>query len=161
MAAIIKEVAKLLSVAALVTTIPDVANASTMMASLNGTCLDVRFFGRISTIKCAKSLNIIHPNGRSGFYFVLDDDTVITFSGRGSRNQAGGSTDVQAIDMILLNNARVNNRSDQIPARGSCTFSNPFRGIPTTINCRANTARGIFEVKFAHDGSQPQVTEIP
>lgn len=68
---------------------------------------------------------------------------------------------MQTIDMILLNNARINKQPVQIPARGSCTFSNPFRGIPTTIMCQANTTRGDFEVKFAHDGTQPQVREVP
>jgi hypothetical protein len=144
------------------TQISETAKSSTLMGFLNGNCIEVKMPNLSSATSCSKAINVIHSTGRSGFYFVLANDMVITFSGAGSRNERGGNTDTQLVDLILVNKGGANaSRPDEVKAKGACTFSNPFRGIPTNIKCTAQTELGLFQISFAHDGSAPTITEIP
>jgi hypothetical protein len=40
-------------------------------------------------------------------------------------------------------------------ASGTCSLGNLERGVPATIECRANTDAGAFDGTFVTDGSRP------
>lgn len=120
---------------------------------LKGRCMRLVIRGQDATRICNPALmNTEYADGRTGFYFTAQKDTVVTFSGMGPEQitlRAG--TIVQPIDMIITNIA---GRVDKVRAVGRCRFGNPYKGS-ALIACEADTANGSYVGTFATDGSAP------
>ena len=134
------------------------------LTSLRGRCIRVVAAGRDLPAQCSPDpanavlLNTSYPDGRSGFY-VVTDGFILTFSGMGSQ-QIKTSPDavVQPVDLILFNRL-VNgdpNRPAKLRATGTCSYENPTRGVPTKVECNAQTEQGQFSLEFLHSGASPE-----
>ncbi len=134
------------------------------MTSLRGKCIRVMVAGRDLPAQCSPDpanallLNTSYPDGRSGFYIVTDG-FILTFSGMGSLQiKTSPDSVVQPVDLVLLNRL-VNgdpNRPAKLRATGTCSYENPTRGVPTKIECNAQTEQGLFGLEFLHNGGQPE-----
>lgn len=106
-------------------------------------------------------LNTNYPDGRSGFYVVVDG-IILTFSGMGSQQIKTGLDSVsQPVDLVIYNQS-VNSKPSpptKLRATGSCSYENPTRGVPTKIECNAQTEAGKFFLEFLHNGGQPEYIE--
>ena len=115
--------------------------------------------------------NTRYKDTRSGFYFFLND-YVITFSGiaKTAVNIDEHKT-LQHVDMVIFSKTKTLSAREKyftdkkhkgpspkrVFADGQCVSENPFRNVPTKINCLAKTKEGRFYIEFDHDGSQPKV----
>lgn len=128
-------------------------------ATLTGRCVKVIVASKKATGECAPSkdkaviMNTISQDGRSTFY-VVTDQHAIAFSGTGSI-QTSENSSMQPIDAIFLTRIGEKN-SETIRAIGGCKYENPTMGVPTQIQCSANTKQGIFALEFLHDGRPPK-----
>jgi hypothetical protein len=133
------------------------------MASLRGRCIRVLAAGSDLPAQCSPEpanallLNTNYPDGRSGFY-IVSDGFILTFSGMGSQQiKTSPDSVVQPVDLVLFN--RVNgdpSRPTKLRATGTCSYENPTRGVPTKIECNAQTEQGQFALEFLHDGRYPE-----
>ena len=134
------------------------------MASLRGRCIRVMAAGRNLPAQCSPNpanallLNTNYPDGRSGFYIVTDG-LILTFSGMESQQiKTSPDSVVQPVDLVLINRL-VNGdttRPTKLRATGTCSYENPTRGVPTKIECNAQTEQGQFALEFLHDGGYPE-----
>ena len=65
---------------------------------------------------------------------------------------------VQPVDLVLFNRL-VNgdpNRPAKLRATGTCSYENPTRGVPTKVECSAQTEQGQFALEFLHGGASPE-----
>ena len=136
------------------------ANPMTDMLLLEGQCgpgMVLRGQPQAS-VSCKPLINTVYKNGRTGFYFSTQRE-LITFSGVAPQINHGPNTVTQPIDLILINTPGTAspNQPTTLTAKGDCTFSNPFRGLRTTLNCKATTSQGAFIATFVHDGSTPKI----
>ncbi|MDR4305673.1 hypothetical protein IHQ68_03425 [Chelatococcus sambhunathii] len=117
-----------------------------------GRCKSFKMAGHDLTRGCAgKMLNTTYPDGRVGFYFVMTDGSIVTFSGYDRPNPTP-DTDLMAIDKIIVANKR-SGKSDEFAAFGRCTYGNFYKGF-RTVSCRATSQdgtehSGIFELTSA------------
>lgn len=124
------------------------ATAQNLMGA-EGRCKSFRLAGNDLTRGCAgKMLNTSYPDGRVGFYFVMTDSSIVTFSGYDRPNPTP-DTDVVAIDKIIVSNKRTGQTS-QFRAFGRCTYGNFYKG-QKTVHCRATSQdgsehRAVFEL---------------
>jgi hypothetical protein len=137
---------------------PDKATLTAMML-LSGRCLRLVLpdaAGPAPTC-VGKFLNTTYDSGRSGFYFVGEDERGVTFTGLGS-NQVKLNEDiaVQPIDGVIVT---INGEVKSLRAVGECKFENPYNG-PVPIVCRATTELGDFEAEFRTDGRKPDVSRF-
>lgn len=134
------------------------------MTSLRGRCIRVIAAGRDLPAQCSPDpanallLNTSYPDGRSGFY-VVTDGLILTFSGMGSQQiKTSPDSVVQPVDLVLFN--RLVNGDPNSPAKlratGTCSYENPTRGVPTKIECNAQTEQGQFALEFLHNGGHPE-----
>jgi hypothetical protein len=63
---------------------------------------------------------------------------------------------MQPIDKVVFT---FKGSSDYLKATGSCSFSNPYKGIPSSVSCSATTSEGKFSGEFMTDGVSPNVIE--
>ena len=141
------------------------------MTLLKGKCTKVSLFSKEVEEACDRSTNLRYKNSRSGFWFFLND-YIITFSGidMGSPPIAKHKR-MQRVDLLLITKTRGLSAkdkyfSDKVPktptpkkfnATGLCAWEDPYRSVPTRINCLAKTKKGEFYVEFDHDGSKPKI----
>jgi hypothetical protein len=124
------------------------------MVVMTGTCKKLTVSGKNRTADCkGKLLNTGYSDGRTGFYFVTTDGFTITFSTRGDQQvHPDANTAIAPVDMVIVGGR---GNVDRIAAVGRCKFTNPYRG-PAPLECRAETAGGIFDASFISDGSKPE-----
>lgn len=134
------------------------------MTSLRGRCIRVMAAGRNLPAQCSPDpsnallLNTSYPDGRSGFYIVTDG-YILTFSGMGSQQiKYSPNSVIQPVDLVLFNKPVKGdvNRPTKLRATGICSYENPTRGIPTMIECNAQTEQGQFALEFLHNGKYPE-----
>lgn len=134
------------------------------MTSLRGKCIRVMAAGRKLPAQCSTDtanavlLNTSYPNGRSGFYIVTDG-FILTFSGMGSQQiMTSHDSVVQPVDLVLFNQLVKGdpNRPAELRAIGTCSYENPTRGVPTKVECNAQTEQGQFALEFLHNGGAPE-----
>jgi hypothetical protein len=106
----------------------------------------------------SKLANMVLPNGREGFIFMLEKPGTPTlalgFFGYGSREVHTNSGQVVLpIDHIDMT---VNGNSGHTPANGQCLFADPTTGRPAPVTCIATTSVGNFSGTFMSDGSMPR-----
>ena len=93
-------------------------------------------------------MNVAFPSGRLGFMFLLNrngepEPVLVSFFGDGAnRVHAEGAMATLPIDHVYFT---VQGSTDDFPAGGSCSSSDPHKGSPARISCSADTARGRFE----------------
>lgn len=133
------------------------------MASLTGRCVRVIAAGRELPAKCSPDpvnavlINTSYPDGRSGFY-IVSDGMVLAFSGMGSQQiKTSPDSVVQPVDLVLFNRVANGDSSKptQLLAAGTCSFENPTKGVPTKLECSAQTEQGMFSLEFLHNGKKP------
>ena len=125
------------------------------MASVTGICGKLVVGDRELTGACsAKLLNVTYPDGRVGFYFVLDDGRIVTFSGMDGDNPTP-DTDVIHLDKVIMSRTDTPDQPDVFAATGTCGFGNPVKG-PMTVACDGTLSLGgTFSAAFTTDGKPP------
>jgi hypothetical protein len=132
------------------------------VATLTGTCTKVEAMGVTVDPKiCVNQImNLEYRDDRVGFTFVTkrsDDAAVVSFSGYGRDQLHLDADDVfQPIDKVVFT---FHGSSDYLKAKGSCSFSNPYKGTPAKVSCAAATSEGNFAGEFISDGVSPNVFE--
>lgn len=125
------------------------------MLGVTGTC-EALVVGKqqFSNTCSQKLLNVSYPNGRVGFYFVLEDGRIITFSGMDGANPTPDS-DVIDLDKVIVSRKDTPDTPDVFPAKGTCGFGNPMKGA-MTVSCEGTLADGqAFSARFTTDGKPP------
>jgi hypothetical protein len=146
--------------AAVLATLPSPAGAQTKIGNatamaLNGTC-DKLVIGKqkLGDSCDGKLLNMAYPDGRVGFYFVLDDGRVVTFSGMDGANPTP-DTDIVELDKVIIGVKGKPNNPKVVNATGTCKYGNPYQG-ETTVTCNGKLADGqMFSASFTTDGNPP------
>ena len=138
----------------------DRSNPLIGMVLVRGACGPelMRYGQTVADPSCKALINTVYRNGRTGFYFTAGR-SMLTFSGIEPQINQGPDDIIQPVDLILVTQMTTDEpgQPELLPASGRCSFSNPFRGIPTTVQCEAETARGRFAATFDHDGSEPSL----
>ncbi|WP_210259179.1 hypothetical protein [Agrobacterium sp. a22-2] len=132
----------------------DVATPPIMM--LSGKCLRVIVGEQDMTAACSGKLGrTVLADGRSGFYFLLGQNHILTFSGTDvmRKNAKGASIKV---DRLIFNEGLETNKPKVLSARGQCTYGNPSKG-QITVRCSGSLRQGTkFSASFQSDGTPPQ-----
>lgn len=127
--------------------VPDVGLAQNVIGG-QGRCKSLKVSGKDITKLCAgRILNLSYPDGRVGFYFVLKNGSIFTFSGLDQPNPTP-DTDVVAIDKVIYGPSSA--QPTVFAAFGRCSFGNYAKGHKT-VTCRATAQdgleyRGVFEL---------------
>lgn len=129
--------------------------ALTGFKALSGKCLRVSVGERDFTGGCGAKLGILsYSDGRTGFYFMLADNQILTFSGKGKGE--GGDRRSYVLDRVIFNTGVENAEPTVSAADGACAFGDPGRG-PVTVRCKGTTAGGTsFSASFRSDGRPPK-----
>ncbi len=125
------------------------------MVSVTGKCDTLVVGDRQLSRDCsAKLLNVVYPDGRIGFYFVLTDGRIVTFSGMDGENPTPDS-DVIDLDKVIMSRKDTPDKPDVFQAKGTCGFGNPMKG-PMTVSCTGTlSGGGAFSAAFTTDGKPP------
>lgn len=125
------------------------------MLGVSGTCAELLVGDLEFSKACSqKLLNVTYPDGRVGFYFVLDDSRIITFTGMDGDNPTP-DTDSVDLDKVIVSRKDTPDQPDVFPAKGTCSFGNPMKG-PATIACEGTLSDGKrFSAAFTTDGKPP------
>ena len=135
--------------------------SGTKMAMMRGTCSLLVVGGKDLTSQCKPTLmNNAYRSGRSSFMFGVGDAVMVSFFGVDS--QAVGDQATLAVDEIGIATGHADGTARRIPhaVRGSCTYSNPYRGA-SRVSCVADGSDGHYAVEFLSDGQPPNVIELP
>ncbi len=125
------------------------------MVSVTGKC-DALVVGdrQLSGDCSAKLLNVVYPDGRTGFYFVLTDGRIVAFSGMDGENPTPDS-DVVDLDKVIISRKDTPDTPDVFQVKGACGFGNPMKG-PMTVSCEGTLSDGgRFSAAFTTDGKPP------
>ncbi|UFZ02496.1 hypothetical protein LQG66_24825 [Bradyrhizobium ontarionense] len=114
--------------------------------TLHGTCRKLTIAGRDRASDCKDVLlNTRYVDGRTGFYFVTLDGTMITFSSPGGLAQRQhAKTLVYPIDAIIF---KIEGEIRKIPARGACRPANPTNAS-SSLSCQADSELCKFGGEF-------------
>jgi hypothetical protein len=134
----------------------DAGNVTSLL-TLTGKCQQLIAGNRDMTKGCiGKAINVNYDDGRSGFYFVIADLAVLTFSGMGNQQvKLNADEVVQPIDTIIFGLSGAGTKPNSVHAVGSCQYSNPYKG-KSFIRCQSTTSQGKFSADFETDGKPPQ-----
>lgn len=133
----------------------------TGMASLTGTCDQLIVAGSAMSAHCNPMiLQTMYTTGRTGFTVTAGDNGVtITFSGMEGAKPDRDSQ-LQSVDMVILNLAIEGVDPTVQEVTGSCAYSNPYKG-PMTISCQATDPDSkAYLLQFRTDGSEPRFTDL-
>lgn len=123
---------------------------------LSGKCLRMVVGDQDMTAACSGKLGrTVLTDGRSGFYFLLGQNHILTFSGTdvARKNAKGASI---KIDRLIFNEGLETNKPKVLSARGQCTYGNPSKG-QITVRCSGSLRQGTkFSASFQSDGMPPQ-----
>ena len=101
-----------------------------------------------------KLLNMSYPDGRVGFYFILDDGRIVTFSGMDAPNPTPDTDDVK-VDKVIMGVKGKPKDPEVVAATGTCTYGNPYKG-ESTVSCDGTMSNGQrFSARFTSDGKPP------
>ena len=130
----------------------------TGMATVMGTCQKLVIAGQDRSLECTgRLLNTDYDDRRTGFYFILLNGGVITFSNRGDlEERAGPDKRVAPVDLVIIGQYP-NKKIDRVPAKGRCRYGNLFKGRPSLIECSADSELGRFEATFLSNGEKPEL----
>lgn len=108
------------------------------------------------TAKCqGQVLNSAYQNGWVGFWFLLHDGSVFTFSGMDGENPTEDS-DVNVLDEMIVNRGGGMDHSKAVPVKGKCIYTNPYLGQPANVSCSGTFKKGQrFSAIFVSDGNPP------
>ncbi len=128
------------------------------MVTVSGECTKLAHAG-VSVSGCKPILlNLNYSTGVSAYWFMTED-TILSFSGDGSRQvEQGPDVVVQAIGKVIraatIGVLREEDTKEET-AIGFCRFGNPTtKG--STLECVAHTQAGRYEGAFVTDGSPPK-----
>jgi hypothetical protein len=126
------------------------------MVILKGRCAQFQAMGYNMTPVCEPHMvNENYRTGRSGFTFVFNHGSVLTFTGMGSRQvKTSADSVVQPIDGIIMTSGR-GPKTSSYPAVGQCAFTNPYKGV-AQVRCSATTDAGPYVALFVTDGNAPE-----
>jgi len=79
------------------------------------------------------------------------------FGDAANRMHADGVTAILPVDHVYFT---VQGSTDDLPAAGSCSATDPRKGSPVRISCSADTARGRFAGEFVGDGTLPEASQL-
>ena len=112
----------------------------------SGVCTKAVLGKRNLTKTCTGKLgSTTYSNGRVGFYFVMSNGGILTFTGLDRPNPTP-TTDLTALDGLIVKSPGSNPES--FAATGSCTYGD-FSAGKRTIRCTGRTDDGMaFDVRF-------------
>lgn len=122
--------------------------------TLSGQCLRVTVGKQDMTSACTGMLGgSSHKDGRTGIYFMLANNHILTFSGApNGADRRGGFT----VDRVIFNTGEKAVPAQTMRATGRCSYSEPGRG-PVTVRCAGALGEGTaFQASFRTDGTPPQ-----
>ena len=121
--------------------------------ALGGKCLEVVAGKDDLTVGCGPKVGIMrYADGRTGFYFLLAKDRMLTFSGFAR----GGDRNTYALDRVIYNDGTSATKPMVAPASGACSHGDPAKG-PVTVRCKGRTPQGLsFSATFRTDGRPPK-----
>jgi hypothetical protein len=142
------------------------ADKTTSFADATGTCTRavVKDLTSDPGLCSNKMVNVVFPNGRVGFIFILSGRTentggTFSFFGDGPKQIHRDKDNViQPVDKVHFASKGT---TDDLGASGSCVFENVFKGVPAKVSCSAETTRGKFIAEFLTNGTAPNVTQTP
>jgi hypothetical protein len=132
------------------------------VATLRGSCTKAEAMSVLVDPKIClpEIMNSEYRDGHIAFTFVTQRNegvAVISFSGFGPDQIHVDRDDVmQPIDKVVFT---FEGSSDYLKANGSCSFSNPYKGTPSSVSCSAMTSEGKFSGEFITDGVSPNIIE--
>lgn len=125
------------------------------MIAVEGTCDALRIGKRDMSTACGtKLLNIVYPNGRLGFYFVLGDGTLVGFTGIDGENPTPDD-DLLQVDQIIATRKDTPDKPDVSRAKGTCRYGNPYKGVMTLSSSGTLAKGGAFAAIFTTNGKPP------
>jgi hypothetical protein len=129
----------------------------TGMAIMTGACQKLVIAGQDRSLECTgRLLNTDYDDHRTGFYFMLLNGGMITFSNRGDLEQrAGPDKRVSPVDLVMIGEYP-SKKINSVAAKGRCKYGNPFKG-PSLIECSADSELGHFEATFLSSGQKPEM----
>jgi|GEM_PF-4569925 hypothetical protein len=122
--------------------------------TFSGQCLKVTMGKQDMTSACTGMLGgSLHGDGRTGIYFMLANNHILTFSGAPNGiDRRGGFT----IDRVVFNTGEKAVPAQTLRATGRCSYTDPSRG-PVTVRCAGALGEGTgFVASFRTDGTAPQ-----
>ncbi|MCL6709757.1 hypothetical protein M8R20_22450 [Pseudomonas sp. R2.Fl] len=122
--------------------------------TFSGECLKVTMGKQDMTRACTGMLGgSSHKDGRTGIYFMLANNHILTFSGApNGTDRRGGFT----VDRVVFNTGEEAVPAQTLRATGRCSYTDPSRG-PVTVRCAGALGEGTaFVASFRTDGTAPQ-----
>lgn len=121
--------------------------------ALEGQCLEVVAGKDDLTAGCGSKVGIMrYADGRTGFYFLLAKDRMLTFSGFAR----SGDRSTYALDRVIYNDGTSTTTPMAAPASGACSHGDIAKG-PVTVRCKGRTPRGVvFSATFRSNGKPPK-----
>ncbi|WP_027487999.1 hypothetical protein [Allorhizobium undicola] len=124
-------------------------------AQVNGTCQRLVIGKQDMTEPCGKVLGrSLHSDGRTGIYFFVGQNHIVTFSGTVSTERKRDSMEVDTIkvDQLLLNDGRGKD-PQRLGARGKCVTARVTE-TTFTVSCSGTLQQGTaFSGSFLIDKS--------
>ncbi len=134
------------------------ASAAPSLKSISGRCTRIVVAGTNISKNCSgKVVNITYDNGRSGYWFVLKDGSILSFSGELAKsifNKDGSA--LQPIDQVTFAKETDGAPPGSAVAIGACHMTDPSKG-KAFLKCRAKiNGDQYFEGAFVSDGFPPR-----
>lgn len=128
-------------------------------SSVKGRCLKVSIGTQDLTKVCAAEIGrSLHADGRSGLYFFMGKDHIITFTGIPSKDKSRDQNQIEALklDEVILNDGKSQGGIQRIAAKGACNTS-LIDGTHFLVACSGTMEKGTaFSANFEIDKSLQQ-----
>ncbi|MBN8949538.1 MULTISPECIES: hypothetical protein [unclassified Rhizobium] len=99
--------------------------------------------------------SVTAPDGSVTFIFT-SGGKMLGFRGNGKGIKPGSQKGTAQLPIDAIATGAGNNISNQVAAKGSCTFANPYAGKPIAIQCTAKSPEMSFNGSFTSDGKAPR-----
>lgn len=125
-------------------------------SSVKGRCLRIAIGTQDLTKVCAAEIGrSLHADGRSGLYFFMGKDHIITFTGIPLKEKTRDQNQIEAIklDEVILNDGKSQGGIQRIAAKGACNTSQ-IDGTRFLVACSGTMEKGTaFSANFEIDKS--------
>lgn len=134
------------------TTAVDSGSLFSEVSVIAGRCERLTVFDTDMTANCVdRLLFTATPNGRVQALATLKRGSTVMFAGSDLPNPTA-NTDASSVDRIYLNSPLGSSASGVFPARGRCTYTNPY-AAPMIVDCKAELVEGGESYQFRFKAS--------
>lgn len=122
---------------------------------VKGRCLNLSIGAQDFSAGCNAQIGrSLHPDGRTGFYFFIGANHIVTFSGKLKKDTSRDKTKLEtvAVDEVILNDGEASKAEPQrIAANGNCATTQTS-GTLFLVSCRGALQKGTaFSASFEID----------